>query len=220
MNILQGILLPLTAWLIVLISSIGMVSIISILIKQTIILAILIQFLYLILSYLVAKYILKASLEIFAYKTCSLSAIINSSIISITISIVIAYTEYNLIDPRILKPPIPNFFNNPILYIPLAFIISPIGEETLFRGLLLGSMIKMKVNRKIAIILSAILFSAIHIIPYINANPIQIITVIFTAFILSILAGTYRVTINSIIPAIIIHACFNMGGFLITLIAL
>ncbi len=177
-----------------------------------------IQIFYILLSYLFVKYILKWSVDTLGYVLCDSMSILTVIILSLVISVIIALVELSVASSSKLIAPVPGLFQNPSLYVMLAFIIAPIGEETLFRGLLLGGLIKVGVNTKISVIMQAILFSIIHIIPFKNAPIIQLIVILITAFILSVIAGIYRVRTYSIIPAIVTHICFNLGGILTSFI--
>ena len=67
----------------------------------------------------------------------------------------------------------------------------------------------------IAILIPAILFTAIHIIPYSSAPFTILIYVLTGAFILGLLAGYFRAVSRSLIPAIITHAIFNFSGIIV-----
>lgn len=56
-------------------------------------------------------------------------------------------------------------FKNPLQLIPVAFVMAvvpAIGEELFFRGLLMGSFLRQKMNPAVAIIVSGFLFSIVH----------------------------------------------------------
>lgn len=89
---------------------------------------------------------------------------------------------------------------NFILIFIVSVIITPIVEEAVFRGYLLRVMLRNKYSPFVAIILSSLLFTFSHL-SYWNAPAI------FTA---GLILGFIAYTFYSIVPAIIIHAIFNL----------
>ncbi len=135
------------------------------------------------------------------------------------IAALIAYAELHTANMEGLKFPIPGIEKSHVQYPLLAFALAPIGEETLFRGLLLGYMLEKRISPWIAITVSAFLFSLTHIIPFSTAPMTQQVYVVGTAFVMSILAGYLRKRAKSLLPAITTHIGFNLGGFIITILA-
>lgn len=76
-------------------------------------------------------------------------------------------------------------------------ILTPILEELLFRGFILGMFLKCYDN-KVAILFSAIIFAIVH-------EPIAIAM----AFGIGLIYGWLRVRTGSIIPSMILHAIWN-----------
>jgi len=134
----------------------------------------------------------------------------HSILISLAISFPLAFISRFFSEKYEISIVSENFYN--ILF--LSLILSPIGEETLFRGFMEGYLLKY-VNKWIAILIPAILFTAIHIIPYSSAPFIIFIYTLTGAFILGILAGYFRAISGSLIPAIITHAIFNFSGIIV-----
>ena len=97
------------------------------------------------------------------------------------------------------------------VYVLVGLILSPIAEEIMFRGVLEGYLLLTTIPW-IAIILPAILFSIMHMAPFSKAPRKLVLIVLTSAFILGIIAGTFRYVADSIIPAIITHQCFNIAG--------
>ncbi len=98
----------------------------------------------------------------------------------------------------------------------LLLLIAPMGEEMLFRGLLEGYLLlSLGANLTslvVAISLPAALFAAIHYVPYREAPPRCLRWVLTTALIAGLVAGFFRVYADSLLPAVLIHSCFNLGG--------
>jgi uncharacterized protein len=90
-----------------------------------------------------------------------------------------------------------------------ACIISPIYEEILYRGFLYR-WIRTKYGVKTGIIISSTTFMLIHIPTY-NTLPVNFLTGL-------VFAWTYEKT-KSIVPAIILHAAFNMIAIVLTALA-
>ena len=98
----------------------------------------------------------------------------------------------------------------------LLLLIAPIGEEMLFRGLLEGYLLLSlgtnPVSLVIAVSLPAVLFAAIHYVPYREAPPRCLRWVLTIALAAGLVAGFFRVYADSLLPAVLIHSCFNLGG--------
>jgi len=99
------------------------------------------------------------------------------------------------------------------------WIGAPIQEETIFRGLLQSVVelrqplvIKLgKITLPYSVLVSALLFAVVHIATVRLGASLS--TVLFTvggAFVLGILAGSLRRVSGSLLPAILVHALFNM----------
>ncbi len=97
-----------------------------------------------------------------------------------------------------------------IEYIVLLLILAPLGEEFLFRGILESSLLDYGIL--IAVIVPALLFSLVHIIPFKNAPRKFLAAILISAFVLGLLAGYFRAISCSLLPAYTIHAMFNLNG--------
>jgi len=107
------------------------------------------------------------------------------------------------------------------------WIIASITEEVLFRGLIQGYLhserrhgFKLgKVFLSLPVIVSAILFGLLHLMLLtVGADPRMVAVVIVFATFMGVIAGYYREKSNSLLPAILIHACFNIGGSFMALL--
>lgn len=99
------------------------------------------------------------------------------------------------------------------LLIPMVLILAPIGEELLFRGLLLGCLMRC-ISRWGAIMISSTIFALTHL-PAFSAHsetPLTMFLIFAGAFILGVIAGHFKTSLNSLIPAIITHSIFNFSG--------
>ena len=99
------------------------------------------------------------------------------------------------------------------LLIPMVLILAPIGEELLFRGLLLGCLMRC-ISRWWSIMLSSTIFALTHL-PAFSAyseSPLTMFLIFAGAFILGVIAGYFKTSLNSLIPAIITHSIFNFSG--------
>ena len=76
---------------------------------------------------------------------------------------------------------------------------------------------KVRVFRKIhlsaPVLLSALFFGAMHAILWPRIGRLALI-IMLSAAILGIVAGYYREKTKSLVPAILVHALFNVGGSL------
>jgi membrane protease YdiL (CAAX protease family) len=103
------------------------------------------------------------------------------------------------------------------------WIYASISEEVLFRGLIQGYLqplhgYSFKLFGKsisLPVFVCAVLFGSIHFNPLIAAmGSARMLTIVFFAFILGIIAGYYRERTGSLIQPILVHALFNIGGTL------
>ena len=99
------------------------------------------------------------------------------------------------------------------LLIPMALILAPIGEELLFRGLLLGYLMRC-ISRWPSIMVSSIIFALVHLPAFTAYSeiPLTRFLVFAGALILGVIAGHFKTSLNSLIPAIITHSIFNFSG--------
>ena len=88
--------------------------------------------------------------------------------------------------------------------------LAPLGEETLFRGLVEGYLIMTREPTYVVILLPALLFTIIHIQP-LRRTRVLLAEVFLAGMILSYL----RTVTASLIPAIIGHSALNIGGLLL-----
>jgi len=82
-------------------------------------------------------------------------------------------------------------------------IFGPIAEEIVFRGVLVGGLLRMRCRPWLAILISALLFSLLHSL-----------LVIVPTMIFAIVAGWLFWRTGSLIPGIIIHIANNSFSFL------
>lgn len=101
------------------------------------------------------------------------------------------------------------------------WLLASISEEILSRGLIQGFLAPLKrygfkVIRKyisLPVLISALFFSAIHLMLLTTGmNPYMVGAVVISCFVLGICAGYVRERSGSLIPAIIVHLVFNIGG--------
>jgi len=101
------------------------------------------------------------------------------------------------------------------------WILASIAEEVLFRGLIQGYLQPLKsigvsiANRHISlpVIVGAVLFGLLHFSLLMMGVDFGFVSLlVFYAIILGLFAGHYAETTGSILPAIVIHTCFNIGG--------
>ncbi len=92
----------------------------------------------------------------------------------------------------------------------LLLLLAPLGEEFLFRGILESSLLEYGIL--IAIVVPALLFSLIHILPFKNTPRKFLAIILISAFILGLLAGYFRALSGSLLPAYVTHAIFNLNG--------
>ncbi len=99
------------------------------------------------------------------------------------------------------------------------WIVASLAEEILMRGLVQSSLgllsdIGFSVGThfvSLPVLAGALAFSALHLVLFkrmgANAAPVLVAT-----FLLGCVAGVYRETTGSLIPAVLVHVLFNVGG--------
>lgn len=100
--------------------------------------------------------------------------------------------------PDNLEDVMMELLGNPLGILAVA-IVAPIVEELVFRGALLGGLLKNGISARTAILVSALTFGIIHM------NPIQIV---FAGIIGILLGWTYWRT-GSLMPCILMHVANN-----------
>jgi hypothetical protein len=100
------------------------------------------------------------------------------------------------------------------------WVYASISEELLTRGLLqtlLGgnSRVGAGAPRKLSmpVIVSALFFGAMHLVLVKSMGPAAVPVILLVVF-LGLVAARYRERTGSLLPAIIVHALFNIGGTL------
>ena len=103
------------------------------------------------------------------------------------------------------------------------WILASISEEVLTRGLvqsIMGPLASIRIrlilfNVGLPTLISAILFSAMHIVVFFSGATVSatIVIMVFALFV-GLLAGHARDTSDSVYPAIVVHMFANMGGLL------
>jgi len=103
------------------------------------------------------------------------------------------------------------------------WIYASICEEFLARGLIQGFLSPLVKYQKrifnfhisIPMLVSALFFGAMHLGLVAVGGPVGGLTIVISAIILGLVAGYYRETSGSLLPAIIVHMLFNIWGSII-----
>lgn len=141
----------------------------------------------------------------------------------VSISLIIGFVSYligMLVDvSATAQLPMNNFsIIEKIVYI---WFWASICEEVFTRGLIQGFLSPVKnIGIKIfenyislPVIVSALFFGAMHLMLLtLGVNTFLVLNIVFFGIILGIIAGYQREQTNSLVPAIIVHLCFNVGG--------
>ena len=107
------------------------------------------------------------------------------------------------------------------------WILASISEEVFTRGLIQGyldplggtgfSLGRMRIS--LPVFISGLFFSLMHFaVLSTGASVFPVVIIVLFAFALGIIAGYYREKSGSLIPAIMVHMCANIGGWLADLI--
>jgi membrane protease YdiL (CAAX protease family) len=102
------------------------------------------------------------------------------------------------------------------------WVYASVSEEIFTRGLLQSFLSPLRkygispFNRgrlSVPVLFSGLYFGGMHIVLIDRLGPAVVVTIVLTTF-LGLVAGHYRERTGSLVPAIIIHALFNVGGML------
>ena len=98
----------------------------------------------------------------------------------------------------------------PVLWL-VVVVVTPIGEEALFRGFLFRGWLREPRDAWPVIVISALLFAAVHVQ--------YDLIVIAQVFVFGLLLGFFRWASGSIIVTMLMHAVVNFEGMLETMLA-
>jgi membrane protease YdiL (CAAX protease family) len=108
---------------------------------------------------------------------------------------------------------------SPVQTVLRIWIVASIAEEVLTRGLIQGLLAPLSTTGfrigaelvSVSILLAALAFAAMHFV-LVRKMGAKAVPVIVLAFLLGCVTGVYRQTTGSLIPAVIVHMLFNVGG--------
>jgi len=109
---------------------------------------------------------------------------------------------------------------SPLTVVLFVWIYASISEEIFVRGLVQSYLspfsqyrIKISNQRSISfpVFFGAVFFGLMHIVLWPRLGPAALVPIAF-ATLLGFIAGYYREATGSVLPAIVIHALFNIGG--------
>ena len=95
----------------------------------------------------------------------------------------------------------------------LMLILAPLGEETLYRGLIEGYLL-CHTSFWVAIVFTAIIFGLIHIPAFRDAPEGFRTFIVLDAFLLGLAAGYFRAVSSSLIPPYTLHSAANLVGMI------
>ncbi|MCX6093055.1 MAG: CPBP family glutamic-type intramembrane protease [Candidatus Bipolaricaulota bacterium] len=107
----------------------------------------------------------------------------------------------------------------PVQTVLRVWIVASIAEELLTRGLVQSLLAPLSTAGfrvagelvSVSVLLAALAFAAMHLVLVRNMGA-KAAPVIVLAFLLGCVTGVYRQTAGSLIPAVIVHMLFNVGG--------
>ena len=128
----------------------------------------------------------------------------------LALSTLLNYANRHLVrDGEIAPVPKGEFESHRALALFTLAVLAPLGEETLFRGLVEGYLIASHEPIYVAILLPALLFTAIHIQP-LKGRVVLLVEV----FLVGILLDYLRVIAPSLVPVVISHSALNVGALI------
>lgn len=97
------------------------------------------------------------------------------------------------------------------------FVLVPVGEEVLFRGFLLGTLLDLFRRRHVgphsaawAVLISAAAFGIGHLGNLGHVETAFVILQVFVAFVFGVVAGHVRVRTDSVLGPVLMHATMNV----------
>ena len=106
----------------------------------------------------------------------------------------------------------------------LLWLYASVSEEVFMRGLIQSSLSRFRTygftlfgtRISLPVLMSALIFGVMHVAQAaMGVAGYQVLVTVVFAFILGLLAGTYREGTDSLVPAIVVHAFANVGGSLV-----
>ncbi len=147
-------------------------------------------------------------------------------LISLLIGFISASINKLFIGTSAVNPAAGLSFLEKIIYI---WFWASICEEVLTRGLIQGFLDPLKHigfkffkhHISIAVIVGAVFFGAMHLMLLtMGVEFFTVLNIVIFGIILGLIAGYQKEKTNSLIPAIIVHLCFNIGGSILFIINL
>lgn len=110
-------------------------------------------------------------------------------------------------------------FNSFTIFSSILYCLSiGLWEELLCRGLLLTNMLKKWGNTKegilASILLSSIIFGALHLISLLYANTFSAVNQVIYATVMGVLLGSIYIKTKSLVSVILLHMLFNFSAYL------
>jgi len=167
-----------------------------------------VQFSFLTFS-ITAVFLLGGDLRDYGFKL-DVASLMRVSLVSIPCSIVLVCATAVVSSEGGGQPILPE---DPLLLACLLLLVAPTCEEVFFRGLVQGYLLE-EGHPSLSIAVSAILFSAVHVAPFHSAGPALLSAILVSALILGVIAGYFRASTGSLLPAILAHFWFNLTGYI------
>ena len=145
----------------------------------------------------------------------STSGLLHASLASIVVAIALVWA-ISLV-PQEGAQGQPELVEDPLLLAVLTLLVAPPCEEMFFRGLLQG-YIMGRGHRRLSMVLPAILFSAVHAIPFRSAGVAMLSAILVGALALGLIAGYFRAASGSLLHAVLAHFWFNVVGYIAMMI--
>ncbi len=112
----------------------------------------------------------------------------------------------------------PGLAEDPLALALLSLLVAPICEEIFFRGLLQGYL-ALRGHGRLSIYVPAVLFTAVHALPFSTSGPAVLTAILAGAFLLGLIAGHLRAASGSLLHPILAHFWFNLLGYAMRLLA-
>lgn len=181
------------------------------------------QFTFLIISLVLIFILSQGKLGVFGIKGSKIKPVLVAVLVSILAQLGMLILMMFLVTISGITPPRDNIFTSMsfIETVLSVWIIASICEEVLFRGLLYGFLQPLKIYGigtgkffiSLPVAVCAVMFSLGHLCLLGQIPGIMIFAIVLSTGLLGFVAGYFRETSQSLLPAIAAHMTFNIVGY-------
>jgi len=178
----------------------------------------------LVLSVLFILILSKGNLKTYGFTWNLNFPVIKTILISLIIGLIVPLIQNLLVTSKVELLPNSFSFSETVLYV---WVWASICEEVLTRGLIQGFLVPLKhigitlfkYHISLPVIVGALFFGAMHLaVLAMGVDIVMVLLMVFFSILLGLIAGYLKEKTNSLVPAILVHFCFNVGGSFLSLV--